>query len=92
MTSPPPLSVVTVALLIGVGGCASAHTTKLAACDGRHRRAVNIHGSILGEVPAIAAGQQPAPAPRPSAGSPSPQAAKPTRVSVANGTPWHPSC
>lgn len=92
MTHVRSFSVLTVALLIGVGGCASAHTTKLVACDGRHRRAVNIHGSVLGEVPAIAAGQQPAPAPRAGASSPSPQAAKPTRVSVANGTPWHPSC
>jgi len=76
-----------------VGGCASANTTKLASCDGHHRRAVNIHGSVLGEVPAIAAGQQPTPAaPRASTATTSRPAAKPTRVSVADGAPWYPSC
>jgi hypothetical protein len=78
--------------LIAVAGCASANTTKLAACDGRHRRAVNIHGSVLGEVTAVAGGQAKPAASRPSAATVNRPAAKPTRVSVAGGTPWYPSC
>jgi hypothetical protein len=79
--------------MIALGGCASASTTKVAACDGRHRRAVNIHGSVLGEVPAIAAGQPSKPgAPRASTATTGRPAAKPTRVSVADGTSWSPSC
>lgn len=78
--------------VIVVGGCASANTTKPAACDGRHRRAVNIHGSVLGEVPAAAAGQQSKTSSPANTATTSRQAVKPTRVSVAHGTPWHPSC
>jgi hypothetical protein len=79
--------------LLALASCASANTTKLAACDGRHRRAVNIHGSVLGEVPAVAAGQAPkATAPRAAPASTTPPSTKPTRVSAAEGTPWYPSC
>lgn len=78
---------------VTLGGCASAATSKVAVCDGKHRRPVNIHGSVLGEVPpAVAsAGQTPAPSAATPA-RPSSQS-KPAKVSAAGPGPlWFPSC
>ncbi len=80
------------ASLMGLAGCASAQASKPPVCDGRHQRAVNIHASVLGEVPpAIANASQPA---RPAAPPPQNNAqAKPANVSAAGPGPlWFPSC
>lgn len=80
------------AALLALSGCASAQSAKPPVCDGRHRRPVNIHGSVLGEVPpAIAAASQPQPAAAPPAQNKA--QAKPAKVSAAGAGPlWFPSC
>ena len=85
---------VTLALasLLALAACASAQASKPPVCDGLHRRAVNIHGSVLGEAPpAIANASQPA---RPAGPPPQNNAqAKPVKVSAAGAGPlWFPSC
>jgi hypothetical protein len=80
-------------LALTLSGCATAEATKPALCDGKHRRAVNIHGSVLGQVPAVAAT-----AGRPDRTHKPPTAAStaqpgPAKVSQANSGPqWFPSC
>lgn len=42
------------ALLLALAGCANKPIGKPPTCDGKSRRPVNIHGSVLGDVPATA--------------------------------------
>jgi hypothetical protein len=70
--------------LVALGACASAQAAKPAVCDGKHRRPINIHGSVLGDVPPSAAtAGQPARNPTPASTQAAPQP-KPQKVSAAD--------
>lgn len=80
------------ASLVALGGCATARATKVAVCDGRHRRPVNVHGSVLGAVPpSVAAAAQTAPsaAQRPAQTT---VPSRPAKVSAVAGPLRFPSC
>lgn len=53
--------------LLGLAGCASSNPPKLATCNGKHLRDVNVHGTVLpgGTVQAVPdAGEAPPPPPK----------------------------
>jgi hypothetical protein len=88
--------------VLGVVGCASG-PKKLAVCNGRHLRDVNIYGSVLpgSPVPATTAPRAAPPIPplsRPRDGDPPPPPAVPSpstsgdKVSVAPREPHYASC
>lgn len=75
---------------LALGGCASAKTAKVAVCDGKHRRPVNIHGSVLGDVPpAVASAGEPV---KPAAAPARAAQPKPAKLSATAGPLWFPSC
>lgn len=82
-----------IGLVIALAGCASAQAAKPGVCDGKHRRPVNIHGSVLGDVPpAAASAGQPAPTLKPPTAANAAQSS-PAKVSQAGPGPlWFPSC
>lgn len=58
--------------LLGVTGCASSNPPRLATCNGKHLRDVNIYGTVLpgGTAPAAPeAGEEPPPPPKTGARS-----------------------
>lgn len=93
MTKPHHVLLAGLIPLVALGACASAQAAKPAVCDGKHRRPVNIHGSVLGDVPPSAASAgQPSPTPKPASAQAAPQA-KPQKVSAADALrPPFPSC
>ena len=40
-------SILILAVAMGLAGCASTSGAKVPVCDGKHRRPVNLHGSVL---------------------------------------------
>jgi hypothetical protein len=48
---------------LGASGCASTNPPRLATCNGKHLRDVNIYGSVLPGAPAAASGAPGAPPP-----------------------------
>ncbi|CAM5576027.1 hypothetical protein [Tardibacter chloracetimidivorans] len=65
------LGVVPAIALLGAAGCASTNPPKLATCDGKHLRDVNIYGTVLpgGEQPGSPAAADEAPPPPPATGA-----------------------
>lgn len=57
--------------LLGATGCASTNPPKLATCDGKHLRDVNIYGTVLpgGERPSAPGAVDEAPPPPPATGA-----------------------
>lgn len=41
------IGLVSALALLGLAGCASSNPTKLATCNGKHLRDVNVHGTVL---------------------------------------------
>jgi hypothetical protein len=79
--------------LFALGACASAQAAKPATCDGKHRRPVNVHGSVLGDVPTSAATLGQPIRDAKSASAPTAPPAKPQKVSAAGaGASSFPSC
>ena len=60
-------SILVMALATALAGCASIGGSNAPVCDGKHRRAVNLHGSVLD--PAVAP-TSPANASEPAAAAP----------------------
>lgn len=80
-------------LVFALAGFASAQAAKPAVCDGKHRRAVNIHGSVLGDVPPAAATAGQSDRTRKSPTAANAAQSSPAKVSQAGPGPlWFPSC